>query len=125
MRSSFPDYTVLHHIMFFMQNKLKYKCMSYFDRRRKYRIDDDRRIINYIVDNNWHMQTGGNVVWKNMQANKVRNTKQNQPTCIEFAFLEPTLRRNMVSMVCLIHKSTQEQDDSIFFGVVIHPFVIF
>ena len=40
-------------------------------RRKKYTIEDDMKIIKFILDNNWYSQVGGNVVWKNLDAAKV------------------------------------------------------
>ena len=36
-------------------------------------LEDDMKMIHFILDNNWHSQIGGNVVWKNMEAAKVKH----------------------------------------------------
>ena len=41
-------------------------------RRKKYTMEDDMKIIKFILDNNWYSQVGGNVVWKNLDSAKVR-----------------------------------------------------
>ena len=63
-----------------------------FGRRKKYLLEEDMKIIHFILDNNWHSQIGGNVVWKNMEAAKVSFVNHRQRVKRNFYFTKNFLR---------------------------------